>query len=137
MKYIFITVFGVLLAVGLSTLIVLLINRKHKIKNWLKAIIIPISSILLILCFDLTYFAFNYSATQRAKSYLKGDDVIDLNINNDWYYFDNKANDENAIIFYSGGKVDPRAYSELCSKVAHSGIDVYLIKMPLYFPLLN
>ena len=137
MKYILISVFAILLATGISVLIVLLINRKHRIKNWLKAIIIPISSIILMICFCLSYFIFHYSASDNAKSYLKSDDVVNLNINNDWYHFDNKTSDENAIIFYSGGKVDPVSYAPLCNKIAHEGIDVYILKMPLYFPLLN
>ena len=137
MKYALISISAIVLAIGLSVLIVLLINKKHKIKTWLKAIIIPLSSIALTICFVLTYFAFNYSASENAKSYLKSDEIIDLNINQHWYHFDNKENDDTAIIFYSGAKVDPIAYSPLCSKIAHSGVDVYLIKMPLYFPLLN
>lgn len=137
MKYALISIAAIVLAVSISVLIVLLINKKHKMKGWLKGIIIPISSIVLIVSFILVYFAFNYKATDRAKSYLKGDEVINLNIDQHWYYFDNKENDDTAIIFYSGAKVDPVAYSPLCSEIAHSGIDVYLIKMPLYFPLLN
>lgn len=29
------------------------------------------------------------------------------------------------------------AYAQLCNKIAHEGIDVYLIRSPLYFSLLN
>ena len=137
MNYALISIGAVVIAIGLSILIVLLINKRHKIKGWLKAIIIPISSIILTISFVLIYFAFNYQANERAKSYLKSDEEINLNINQYWYHFDNKINDDTAIIFYSGAKVDPVSYSQLCSDIAHAGIDVYLIKMPLYFPLLN
>ncbi len=47
MKYALISIGAILIAVGLSVLVVLLINKKHKIKGWLKAIIIPISSIVV------------------------------------------------------------------------------------------
>ena len=137
MKYALISIAAIILAVAISTTIILLIDKKHKIKTWLKAVLISLSSLVLTFLLVLTYFAFNYPATARAKSYLKSDEVIDLNINKDWYHFDNKANDDTAIIFYSGAKVDPVAYSPLCSGIAHMGIDVYLLKMPLYFPLLN
>ena len=137
MKYILISISALLLAVAISTLIVLLINKKHKMKGWVKGVIIPLSSLLLTFLFVLSYFAFNYPASNNAKSYLKGDDEINLCINQHWYYFDNKDNDDTAIIFYSGAKVDPVAYSPLCSNIAHMGIDVYIMKMPLYFPLLN
>ena len=137
MKYILISIAAILLAVSISILIILLINKKHKMKGWVKGVIIPLSSILLTFLFVLSYFAFNYPASDNAKSYLKGDDEINLSINEHWYYFDNKDNDEIAIIFYSGAKVDPVAYSPLCNNIAHMGIDVYIMKMPLYFPLLN
>ena len=137
MKYILISISAILLAVAISILVVLLINKKHKMKGWVKGVIIPLSSLLLTFLFVLSYFAFNYPASDNAKSYLKGDDEIDLSINQHWYYFDNKANDDTAIIFYSGSKVDPIAYSPLCNNIAHMGIDVYIMKMPLYFPLLN
>ena len=137
MKYALLSIFAVIIAVGLSTLIVLLINKKYKIKNWLKAIFIPTSSILLIICFVLTYFAFNYKATDNARSYLKSDEVVRLNITQHWYHFDYEESNDTAIIFYSGAKVDPVAYSPLCSGIAHMGVDVYIIKMPLYFPLIN
>lgn len=78
MKYALISIAAIVLAVAISILIVLLINKKHKMKGWLKGIIIPVSSIVLIISFILVYFAFNYRATDRAKSYLKGDEVINL-----------------------------------------------------------
>ena len=137
MKYILISLSAILLAVSISTLIVLLINKKYKMKGWMKGVIIPLSSLVLTFLFVLSYFAFNYPASKNAKRYLKSDEVINLNINQHWYYFDNKENDDTAIIFYSGAKVDPAAYSPLCNNIAHMGIDVYLMKMPLYFPLLN
>lgn len=137
MKYILINTFAIIIAIGLSILIVLLINKRHKIKVWLKAIIIPFSSIVLTISFLLIYLAFNYSATDKARSYLKGDDEINVIVSAHWYLFDNKENDDTAIIFYSGAKVDPAAYSPLCNEIAHSGVDVYIVKMPLYFPLLN
>lgn len=137
MKYALISISAIIVAIAIPTLIVLLINKKHKIKGWLKAIIIPVSSIVLTISFILIYFAIHYPATDRAKSYLKSDEVINLNINDHYYHFDNKINDDTAIIFYGGAKVDPVAYSPLCSEIAHMGVDVYLIKMPLYFPLLN
>lgn len=137
MRYALVSISAILICIGVSILIVLLINKKHKMKGWLKAIIIPISSILLTNCLMLTYFAFNYRATEHAKSYLKSDDVIALDETKHYYHFDNKSSDKDAIIFYCGAKVDPVAYSPLCNEISHLGIDVYLIKMPLYVPLLR
>lgn len=137
MKYVLISISALLLAVGIPVLVVFLINRKHKIKNYLKAIIIPFSSLILIASFALIYFAFHYKASDNAKSYLEGDDAVTVIYERSWYRFDNNANEDTAIIFYIGAKVDPVAYSPLCNKIAHEGIDVYLINSPLFFPLLS
>ena len=137
MKYALICIGGLVLAIGLSVLIVLLINRKKKLSILFKAIAIPLSSIVLSACFLLTYFAFNYRASDTARSYLESDSVVNFKNAQHWYEFDNIENNENAIIFYSGGKVEDASYAELCSEISHQGIDVFLLKMPLYFPLLN
>ena len=137
MKFVLILVFGLILAIGIPVLVVCLINRKHRVNNLVKAIVIPFSSMTLVVCFTLIYFAFNYGAGEEAKSYLKGDDGVAVTEERNWYRFDNRSDDGNAIVFYAGAKVDPVAYSPLCSGIAHEGIDVYLIKTPLYFPLLS
>ena len=137
MKFVLIIVFGLLLAIAIPVLVVTLINRKHRLKTYVKAIMIPISSIVLITSFTLLYFAFNYHAKDEAKSYLKSDDDVAFVEERDWYCFDHRSSDGNAVIFYAGAKVDPLAYSPLCSKLAHQGVDVYMIKSPLYFPLLS
>ncbi len=116
---------------------ILLINRKHKVKNYVKAIVIPVSSLALLVSFVLIYFAINYKASDEAKSYLNDDAVVSVTYEKSWYRFDNQSSDENGIVFYAGAKVDPVAYSPLCSQIAHQGIDVYMVKSPLYFPLLS
>lgn len=137
MKYVLILVFGLIVSIGIPVLVILLINRKHKVKNYVKAIVIPVSSLALIVSFVLIYFAINYKASDEAKSYLNDDAVVSVTDEKSWYRFDNQNSDENAIVFYAGAKVDPVAYSPLCSQIAHQGIDVYMVKSPLYFPLLS
>ena len=44
---------------------------------------------------------------------------------------------ETAIIFYPGGKVDPNAYSELCTMLSDQGIPVIVAKMPMNLAILN
>ena len=107
MKFILILIFGLIIAIGVPVLVILLINRKHKVKNYVKAIVIPVSSLALLVSFVLIYFAFNYKASDKAKSYLNGDDVVSVTHEKSWYRFDNQNSDENAIVFYAGAKVDP------------------------------
>lgn len=137
MKFVLILIFGLIIAIEAPVLVILLISRKHKVKNYVKAIVIPVSSLALIVSFVLIYFAINYKASGEAKSYLNGDAVVSVTYEKSWYRFDNQSSDENAIVFYTGAKVDPVSYSPLCSQIAHQGIDVYLVKSPLYFPLLS
>ena len=55
--------------------------------------------------------------------------------NNDYYLFDNVANEDKAIIFYGGAKVQEKSYAPMLNKIAHLGTDVYLVNMPFSFPL--
>lgn len=102
MKFILILIFGLIIALGAPVLVVLLINRKHKVKNYVKAIVIPISSLALLVSFVLIYFAFNYKASDEAKSYLNGDALVSVTDEKNWYRFDNLSSNENAIVFYAG-----------------------------------
>ena len=105
MKYILISLSAILIAVSISILIVLLINKKHKMKGWLKAIIIPISSLLLIFLFVLSYFAFNYPATDKARSYLKGDDEVNVIVSAHWYHLITKLMMTPRSSFIAGPKL--------------------------------
>lgn len=137
MKYALISVGALLVAVIAAILIIYLFNKFKKCKWWINVI----SSLILVgifsVSFALIYFAFNYKATDHAKSCLKSDEIIEINENKSYYKFDNINHDDQAIIFYGGGKVEEISYAPLCNKIAHQGIDVYLVKFPLYFPLIN
>ena len=137
MKYTFISIGALLIAVGLSILIVFLLNKAKKLKIWINALTASILSIVLSVSFSLIYFAFNYKASENAEEYLKSDEVVEVVNDKSYYQFDNINNDDTAIIFYGGGKVEEASYAPLCSQIAHKGIDVYLVKFPLHFPLIN
>lgn len=137
MKYILFPILAILIVIAAPTVTVLLINRKHRIKNWLKVVIIASSSLAIIISSTLIYLSIHYKALDETKAYLESDEVISVNNDKSWYHFDNVLGDENAVIFYGGAKVDVEAYSPLCNEVAHMGIDVYLMKLPFAFPLLD
>ena len=137
MKYTLISVGALLVAVIAAILIVYFFNKFKKCKRWINVL----SSLILVgifsISFTLIYFAFNYKATNHAKTYLKSDEIIEIKENKSYFKLDNINHDEKAIIFYGGGKVEEASYAPLCNKIAHQGIDVYLCKFPLYFPLIN
>lgn len=137
MKYALITIGALVLAALLSFFIVLLIHKRFHLRLYARIIIGFFGAAAFSVLFALAYFAFNYRATDAAREYLKNDDDVTLKESGDYIEFDYASSDARAVIFYCGAKVDPIAYAPLCNKVAHLGVDVYLIKSPLYFPLLS
>ena len=120
MKYILISLFAILIAVSVSILIVLLINKKYKMKGWMKGVLIPLSSLLITFLFVLSYFAFNYPASKNAKSYLKGDEEINLNINHI------------GIILIIKKMMTPRSSSIVARKLIQSPILLYVITLLIW-----
>lgn len=51
--------------------------------------------------------------------------------------FKSKNNNKSALIFYPGAFVEHTAYKPLLTAIANKGIDCFLLKMPLNFPLFN
>lgn len=139
MKYILITIGALLVALIIAFLVILLINRKKKkkLKWWMNTLLIIFLTSGNVISFTLIYFAFNYKATENAKSYLKNDEKVKVIENKSYYQFDNVNGDEVAIMFYGGAKVEEASYAQLCHQIAEQGIDVYLFRFPLYFPLIN
>ena len=124
-----------ILSVVIPIVAVLLINRKRKLPL-VVSITIPIIVILIInSCGMLTYFSIHYHATSEVYDYLNDDSEVKVTRNNDYYLFDNVANEDKAIIFYGGAKVQEKSYAPMLNKIAHLGTDVYLVNMPFSFPL--
>lgn len=137
MKYILLSLFSLLIILGLIILIVFLINKVKKLKWWINTIGVFLLTIIISISSALIYFAINYNATENAKSYLKSDELIEVIDDKSYIKFDNIEYNESAILFYGGAKVEEASYAQLCNQIAHEGIDVFLVKFPLYFPLIN
>ena len=137
MKYVVLTLLLLALSIIVPILIFILIERikNKKYKLWIKALVTSISSIFIIIFTICTYLGVFYRATDDVLNYLKSDNDVVFYETDDYYFFDNKNNDEKAIIFYPGGKVDESSYAPLISKIAHDGIDAYIVKMPFHFAL--
>lgn len=101
-------------------------NKKKKLK-FVLCIIIAI--ILFIILFFVLYVNNYYEKEEYVNDYLKSNDVVKVNHIDDIYIFDGYGED-NAIIFYQGGKVENIAYAPLLFKLAENGIDCYLVSMP-------
>ena len=127
----------VILSIALPIAVVLLIDKKRKMPLWLK-IVIPVVVILAVnISGCLTYFNIHYKASSEVNEYLKDDSEVKVTENKDYYLFDNVNNNDKAIIFYGGAKVEEKSYAPMLNKLAHEGIDVYIAKMPFCFALFN
>ena len=98
-------------------------------KRW----IIPIVILFLIVLSFLLYTANYYRAAEEGRRALKSDGVTVEKTGFGWR-FDGPADDA-ALIFYPGAKVDEAAYAPLLHRLAESGVDVCLVKMPLHFAI--
>ena len=127
----------VILSIVLPIAAILFIDKKRKVHLWLK-ILVPVMTILVVnVGGAFIYFNIHYKATSEVNEYLKDDSEVKVTNNKDYYLFDNLNNDDRAIIFYGGAKVEEKSYAPMLSKLAHEGIDIYLAKMPFCFALFN
>lgn len=91
-----------------------------------------ITLLIIILVFlVIAYFYLNdyYKATEDVNSYLHSKNFVNVTLENNVYFFDGSGEDD-AIVFYQGGKVENIAYAPILFKLAENGIDCFLVKMP-------
>lgn len=90
-------------------------------------ILIIIGVILLIIIVgSLIYLNQSYSPLAGNQQYLEKENVNEYD---QYYHFVSNTNN-NAVIFYPGGKVEEKAYAPLCDKLNQAGFSVFLVKMP-------
>lgn len=108
-----------------------------KKKKILKIVLISILIIILvaIVAFKI-YVDDYYKAEEVVNDYLKSNDKVEVSLVDDVYIFDGYGED-NAIVFYQGGKVENIAYAPLLFKLAENGIDCYLVNMPYRLAILS
>ena len=92
--------------------------------------LIPSALLLVLVTAFLLYVSDYYRATDTALAALEPDRVLTEKTDYGWY-FDGPSTDS-ALIFYPGGKVEETAYAPLLHKLADSGIDVCLVRMPFH-----
>lgn len=90
----------------------------------LTALIVPV---LLIFIYLMTG---NYHATFDLNSFILENPSLMIAERNGFIEISNGNDNEKALLFYPGGKVDYEAYVPFLSNIAEKGCDVYLIKMP-------
>ena len=138
MKYILLVTLALVLCIVISFLITYLIYRltKRKIKKGILILITIIGAFINFILVGLIYLGIYYHADSSVKEYLKSSDNVTVVKKKGYYFFDGKASDK-AIIFYPGAKVEYTSYAPLMYKLAESGIDTFLMDMPLNMAILG
>lgn len=99
-------------------------DRKKKIV-FLIALLIPILTAGAFFAYTGQY----YHADATAAAALISDRNVAVSQTDVGWFFDGPSEDD-ALIFYPGGKVEETAYAPLLRRLAEEGVDVFLVKMP-------
>lgn len=115
--------------------------------NWIEEAVNTLAQTAVLIGVIIVYFGTYYHADAAAYSALKSTDAVQVTAgeqseevqteevqDEDFYFFDGEGT-ENILIFYPGAKVEAIAYAPLMKKLAESGTDCILCKMPLNFAL--
>ncbi len=94
---------------------------------------VPALALALALLAGLLYLTRYYRAGGEALAALASDAVTVEETELGWL-FDGPAEDA-ALIFYPGAKVEETAYAPLLHRLAQSGPDVFLVRMPFHIAL--
>ena len=78
------------------------------------------------------YVSIYYRADETVKEYLASETGTVMLSETNYGWFLDGPSDENAMVFYPGGKVDEKAYIPLLYRFAEEGMDVCLVKMPFH-----
>ena len=100
-------------------------DKRKKRRKWL----VPAAVVLLLVCAFFIYTGDYYHADETAEAAMASDEKVRV-ITTDFGWLFDGASEENALIFYPGGKVEATAYAPLCRELAKNGIDVCLVEMP-------
>lgn len=95
----------------------------------------PIVIVLAIIAGCAYYVLDAYEVTDKAKA-LNGNETVIIK-ETEWGYFYDGPGQENALIFYPGGKVEDLAYSNLLTDISTCGVDCFLVHMPCNFAFLG
>ena len=100
--------------------------------------------VLLVICFlsallllgTAFYTQVFYRADRTAIDALASDELVNVSQTDYGWLFDGPS-EENAFIFYPGGKVEEEAYAPLLHSLASQGLDVMLVSMPARLAILD
>lgn len=94
-----------------------------------KLVIDMITVVVIALITGAAAYINDYYHSQGVEKSLSSSKTVKVEEIKEGYFFDGQGEDE-ALIFYPGGKVEYTAYAPMLHGLAEQGIDCFLIKMP-------
>lgn len=104
--------------------------------DWYEEMANTIAQTFILIGMISLYFALSYPASDAANEALAGNENVKVTEAEDFYLFDGPGA-EDVIVFYQGAKVDEEAYAPLMSRIAETGTDCFLCRMPCNFALMG
>ena len=101
-----------------------------------RSIYLSIFFIFITIIVFLIYVSDYYHGDENAIKALESNDLVKVSKQDYGYFFDGYS-DDNALIFYPGGKIECISYAPLLSELASNGIDVFLLEMPFNLAILD
>ena len=86
--------------------------------------------VIALLAGAFFWYVGDYRRADAAAGAAMGSDEKVRVITTDYGWLFDGTSEENALIFYPGGKVECTAYAPLCRALAQNGFDVCLVEMP-------
>lgn len=101
-----------------------------------KRALVPIVIVCLLFVFGFAYMSDVSRASDDALRCLSDTEEVRVVRGSDEVFLDGPG-EEDALIFYPGGKVEFTAYAPLLHQIAAEGTDCFLVKMPLNLAILG
>ncbi len=132
MKYIILSVLGVIFLFGISFLMTGVISKRLKKKpsHFLQILISVLGCLALSFVTGFVYCSVHYSVQEEALEVLSDPTGAVITMIDGGYFVDGSG-ETAALIFYPGAKVDTEAYLPLMKQIADNGVDCFLADMPM------
>ena len=132
MKYIILSVLGVIFLFGISFLMTGVISKRLKKKPsyFLQILISVLGCLALSFVTGFVYCSVHYSVQEEALEVLSDPTGAVITMIDGGYFVDGSG-ETAALIFYPGAKVDTEAYLPLMKQIADNGVDCFLADMPM------
>lgn len=109
-------------------------SKSNPIKRW---ILISLAIILAgLLIWGISWATYARPPLPEAITALESDDLVKVS-QSPWLVFDPAGEETVGLIYYPGGRIDPRGYSNMMREIAEEGYLVVVPSMPINMAIFN